>query len=91
MRHAIIVRTKKETRRPDGRYIRFDDNAGVLLNNKVCGIFTRLTSSCIQLTQINPSLSLQRELMGTRVNGVVASELRQKGWSRICSLAPKVA
>lgn len=36
VRRAIIVRTKKETRRPDGRYIRFDDNAGVLLNNKVC-------------------------------------------------------
>ena len=33
----------------------------------------------------------QRELLGTRVNGVVAAELREKGWSRICSLAPKVA
>ncbi|MDY6122359.1 MAG: 50S ribosomal protein L14 [Porphyromonas sp.] len=30
---AIIVRTKKEIRRPDGSYIRFDDNACVLLNN----------------------------------------------------------
>lgn len=30
---AIIVRTKKEVRRPDGSYIRFDDNACVLLNN----------------------------------------------------------
>mgnify|MGYP000236716097 CR=1 FL=1 len=29
---AIIVRTKKEIRRPDGSYIRFDDNACVLLN-----------------------------------------------------------
>ena len=29
---AIIVRTKKEVRRPDGSYIRFDDNACVLLN-----------------------------------------------------------
>ena len=29
---AIIVRTKKEFRRPDGSYIRFDDNACVLLN-----------------------------------------------------------
>ncbi|MFC4665108.1 50S ribosomal protein L14 [Falsiporphyromonas endometrii] len=28
---AIIVRTKKEVRRPDGSYIRFDDNACVLL------------------------------------------------------------
>jgi len=30
---AVIVRTKKEVRRQDGSYIRFDDNAVVLLNN----------------------------------------------------------
>ena len=30
---ALVVRTKKEIRRPDGSYIRFDDNACVLLNN----------------------------------------------------------
>ena len=30
---AVIVRTKKEIRRADGSYIRFDDNAVVLLNN----------------------------------------------------------
>ena len=30
---AVIVRTKKEVRRQDGSYIRFDDNACVLLNN----------------------------------------------------------
>ena len=30
---AVIVRTKKEVRRADGSYIRFDDNACVLLNN----------------------------------------------------------
>ncbi|HOV70970.1 MAG TPA: 50S ribosomal protein L14, partial [Dysgonamonadaceae bacterium] len=30
---AVIVRTKKEIRRQDGSYIRFDDNACVLLNN----------------------------------------------------------
>jgi len=30
---AVVVRTKKEVRRPDGSYIRFDDNAAVLLNN----------------------------------------------------------
>ena len=29
---AIVVRTKKEVRRQDGSYIRFDDNACVLLN-----------------------------------------------------------
>ncbi len=30
---AVVVRTKKEIRRSDGSYIRFDDNACVLLNN----------------------------------------------------------
>ncbi|MCB0483772.1 MAG: 50S ribosomal protein L14 [Flavobacteriales bacterium] len=30
---AVVVRTKRETRRTDGSYIRFDDNAVVLLNN----------------------------------------------------------
>ena len=29
---AVIVRTKKETRRADGSYIKFDDNAAVVLN-----------------------------------------------------------
>ncbi len=32
--HAVIVRTHKETRRPDGTYIRFDDNAGVIVDMK---------------------------------------------------------
>ena len=30
---AVIVRTKKELRREDGSYIKFDDNAGVIINN----------------------------------------------------------
>ena len=30
---AVVVRTKKEIRRSDGSYIRFDDNAAVLLNS----------------------------------------------------------
>ncbi len=29
---AVVVRVKKEIRRPDGSYIRFDDNAAVILN-----------------------------------------------------------
>lgn len=32
---AVIVRTAKETRRTDGSYIRFDENAAVLLNNEL--------------------------------------------------------
>ncbi|MDR1482960.1 MAG: 50S ribosomal protein L14, partial [Synergistaceae bacterium] len=30
---AVIVRTKKEVRRRDGSYVRFDDNAAVLIDN----------------------------------------------------------
>jgi len=32
--HAVIVRTKKEMRRKDGTYIRFDDNAAVIIDLK---------------------------------------------------------
>lgn len=65
VRRAVIVRTRKEVRRPDGRIIRFDDNAAVLLNNK-------------------------REMLGTRIGGVVSADLRMKGWGKIIALAPKV-
>ncbi|KWU42658.1 ribosomal protein L14 [Rhodotorula sp. JG-1b] len=65
VRHAVVVRTKYPTRRPDGRYIRFDDNAAVLVNNK-------------------------KEMIGNRIGGVVAAELRARGWGKIVSLAPKV-
>lgn len=65
VRRAVIVRTRKAVRRPDGRIIRFDDNAAVLLNNK-------------------------REMLGTRIGGVISADLRMKGWGKIASLAPKV-
>lgn len=32
--HAVIVRTRKEIRRPDGSYVRFDDNAAVVIDKK---------------------------------------------------------
>ncbi|OGY50494.1 MAG: 50S ribosomal protein L14 [Candidatus Buchananbacteria bacterium RIFCSPHIGHO2_02_FULL_45_11b] len=32
--HAVIVRVRKETRRPDGSYVRFDDNAAVIVELK---------------------------------------------------------
>ena len=31
---AVVVRTKKEIRRPDGSYIRFDENTGVIINEQ---------------------------------------------------------
>lgn len=39
---AVVVRTKKAVRRPDGSYIRFDDNAAVLLNNQLEPVGTRI-------------------------------------------------
>ncbi len=62
---AVVVRTNKEIRRPDGSYIRFDDNAVVLLNNA-------------------------GEMIGTRIFGPVARELRDKQYMKIVSLAPEV-
>ena len=32
--HAVIVRTRKEIRRADGSYVRFDDNAAVIIDKK---------------------------------------------------------
>jgi len=39
---AVIVRTKKEIGRPDGSYIRFDNNSAVLLNKNLEPIGTRI-------------------------------------------------
>jgi len=39
---AVVVRTAKEVRRPDGSYIRFDDNSAVLINNQGEPIGTRI-------------------------------------------------
>ncbi|KAK9454716.1 ribosomal protein L14b/L23e [Dipodascopsis uninucleata] len=42
IRHAVIVRTKKEFSRKDGTVIRFDDNACVLVNNQGEPVGTRI-------------------------------------------------
>ncbi|MDR2788475.1 MAG: 50S ribosomal protein L14 [Candidatus Accumulibacter sp.] len=39
---AVVVRTAKGVRRPDGSLVRFDNNAAVLLNNKLEPIGTRI-------------------------------------------------
>jgi large subunit ribosomal protein L14 len=39
---CVIVRTRKEQRRKDGTYIRFDDNAAVLINDANEPIGTRV-------------------------------------------------
>ncbi|AWX69273.1 50S ribosomal protein L14 [[Mycoplasma] anseris] len=62
---AVIVRTKRGVRRENGSYIKFDDNAVVLIKE-------------------------DGSLRGTRVFGPVARELRDKGYTKIISLAPEV-
>lgn len=61
---AVIVRQKKALRRKDGSYIRFDDNAAVIVDGT--------------------------EPKGTRIFGPIAREIRDKGFSKIVSLAPEV-
>jgi len=39
---AVVVRTRRPVRRPDGSYIRFDDNSAVLINNQMEPIGTRI-------------------------------------------------
>ena len=39
---AVVVRTTKEIRRPDGSYIRFDDNACVIIDDKNMPLGTRI-------------------------------------------------
>jgi large subunit ribosomal protein L14 len=40
--NAVVVRTRKGVRRPDGSLVRFDSNAAVLLNNQLQPIGTRI-------------------------------------------------
>lgn len=64
---VVLVRTRKEKRRPDGSYIRFSDNAGVLIDNP---------------NDKNP--------IATRVFGPIAREVKEKGFSKIASMAVEV-
>jgi len=61
---AVIVRQKNAHRREDGSYIRFDENAAVIIDG------------------VEPK--------GGRIFGPVARELRDRGYSKIISLAPEV-
>ena len=61
---VMIVRTKKEHRRPDGTYIRFSENAGVIIKDGA--------------------------MLGTRIFGPVAREIRATGQTKIISSAPEV-
>ncbi len=62
---AVVVRSKSTTRRKDGSYIKFDENAAVVIKE-------------------------DNQLVGTRIFGPVARELRDRDFMRIVSLAPEV-
>lgn len=64
--HAVVVRVAKEVRRKDGTYIRFDENAAVIINKA------------------------SLEPRATRVFGPIAREVRERGFTKIVSLAPEV-
>ena len=64
---VVIVRTKKEKRRKDGSYIRFSDNAGVVIDN-----------------------AKDKNPRGTRIFGPIAREIKDKGFSKIASMAIEV-
>ncbi len=63
---AVVVRCAKEIKRPNGVYVRFDENACVLVDKKT------------------------KEPKGSRIFGPVARELKERGYTKIVSLAPEV-
>lgn len=62
---VLIVRVRKEVKRSDGSYVRFDDNAGVVIDKQGLPV-------------------------GTRVLGPIAREVKEKGYTKIASLAREV-
>ena len=64
---AVIVRTRKEFRRADGSYVRFSDNAVVVIDNPK-----------------------DKNVRGTRIFGPIAREVRDKGFTKIASMAVEV-
>ncbi len=64
---VVVARVHKEHGRQDGSYIRFDDNAGVVINSR---------------DNLDP--------IGTRVFGPIARELKDRGFSKIVSMASEV-
>ena len=54
---AVVVRTKKEIRRPDGSYIRFDDNACVLRGTRIFGPVAReLRATNMKIVSLAPEV-----------------------------------
>lgn len=63
---AVVARQKQSFRRKDGSYIRFDDNAVIILDGQT------------------------KQPRGGRIFGPIPRELRERGFTKIISLAPEV-
>jgi len=59
---AVVVRQRKPFRRKDGSYVKFDDNAAVIIQK-------------------------EKEPAGTRIFGPIPRELKEKGYTKIVSMA----
>ena len=64
---VVLVRTRKEYKRRDGSYIRFSDNAAVLIDN-----------------------AKDKNPRGSRVFGPIAKEVKDRGFTKIASMAIEV-
>ncbi|MEK7534216.1 MAG: 50S ribosomal protein L14 [Patescibacteria group bacterium] len=64
---VVLVRTKKENGRKDGSFIKFSDNAGVIIDNP---------------KDKNPR--------ATRIFGPIAREVKDKGFTKIASMAEEI-
>jgi large subunit ribosomal protein L14 len=74
--YAVIVRTRKEIRRKDGSYIRFDENAGVLVKKDAKGRYEMVGSRVFG--------PIPREIREK------ATGTNEDGFKKIVSLAPEV-
>lgn len=64
---VVLVRAKKEQKRKDGSYVRFSENAGVVIDN-----------------------AKDKNPIGTRIFGPIAREVRDRGFTKIASMAVEV-
>lgn len=64
---VVLARSKKERKRKDGSYIRFSDNAGIIIDN-----------------------AKDKNPRGTRIFGPIAREVKDKGFTKIASMAVEV-
>ena len=78
--NAVVVRTRKGVRRPDGSIIRFDDNAAVLLNTNLQPIGTRIfgpvTGSCAART-LCASSRLRRKCSSAGVREITMQKIQK--------------